>query len=138
VGHRCGSDPELLWLWCSLAAAALIRPLAGKLLYAAGAALKRQNKTKKHTKRRSQWLWQVNGSLLHGGQKRSGKLVKDAHEGIDREGVGILSVLIDLFPMKGHPCPHQDQKLELRLIGRHDNVWSPRARTLQKLPGLEV
>ena len=28
VGHRCGSDPALLWLWCGLAATALIRPLA--------------------------------------------------------------------------------------------------------------
>ena len=28
VGHRCGSDPTLLWLWlwCRLAAVALIRP----------------------------------------------------------------------------------------------------------------
>ena len=28
VGHRQGSDLVLLWLWCRLAAAALIRPLA--------------------------------------------------------------------------------------------------------------
>ena len=28
VGLRCDSDPGLLWLWCRLAAAALIRPLA--------------------------------------------------------------------------------------------------------------
>ena len=27
VGHRHGSDPELLWLWCRLAAAAMILPL---------------------------------------------------------------------------------------------------------------
>ena len=25
VGHRCGSDPVLLWLWCRPAATALIR-----------------------------------------------------------------------------------------------------------------
>ena len=24
VGHRCGLDPALLWLWCRLAAAGLI------------------------------------------------------------------------------------------------------------------
>ena len=24
VGRRCGSDPRLLWLWCRLAAVALI------------------------------------------------------------------------------------------------------------------
>ena len=42
VGCRCGSDPELLWLWCRLAATALIRPLASELAYALGVALKRQ------------------------------------------------------------------------------------------------
>ena len=33
-------DPALLWLWCRLAAAALIWPLALEPSYAAGAALK--------------------------------------------------------------------------------------------------
>ena len=28
VGHRRSSDPVWLWLWCGLAATALIRPLA--------------------------------------------------------------------------------------------------------------
>ena len=40
-------DPTLLWLWCRLAAPALIRPLAWEPPYAAGAAqemAKRQNK----------------------------------------------------------------------------------------------
>ena len=40
IDHRCSSEPALLWLWHSQAAAALIRPLAGELPYAAGAALK--------------------------------------------------------------------------------------------------
>ena len=35
VGHRRGSDPELLWLWCRPAATALIQPLALELPYAA-------------------------------------------------------------------------------------------------------
>ena len=39
VGHRCGLDPELLWLWCRLPATALIRPLAWEPPYAEGAAL---------------------------------------------------------------------------------------------------
>ena len=30
VGHRCSSDPMLLWLWCGLMASALIQPLAWK------------------------------------------------------------------------------------------------------------
>ena len=46
VGHRRGSDPTLLWLWCRLAAVALIPPLAWELPYAADAALKREKKKK--------------------------------------------------------------------------------------------
>ena len=42
VGHRPGSDLELLWMWYRPAAAAVIQPLAWQLLYASGAALKRQ------------------------------------------------------------------------------------------------
>ena len=32
VGHRFGSDPVLLWLWCRLAAAVLIQPLTWELM----------------------------------------------------------------------------------------------------------
>ena len=42
IDCRCGSDPVLLWLWCRLAAAALIQPLAREPSYAVGATLKRQ------------------------------------------------------------------------------------------------
>jgi len=44
VGRRGSSDLELLWLWCRPAPAALIQPLAWKLPYATGAALKIKNK----------------------------------------------------------------------------------------------
>ena len=47
VGLRNGSDLELLWLWPRLAAAALIGPLAWKLPYAIGVALKSKKKTMK-------------------------------------------------------------------------------------------
>ena len=52
VGHRCGSDPALLWLGLGLglwpSAVARIRPLAWKLPYAAGMALKsKKTKNKK-------------------------------------------------------------------------------------------
>ena len=52
VGHRRGSDPALLWLWCKLAATAPIRPLAWEPPYAAATALEKaksqkQNETKK-------------------------------------------------------------------------------------------
>ena len=44
VGHRYDSVLALLWLRCRLEAAALIRPIAWELPYAAGAALKRQKR----------------------------------------------------------------------------------------------
>ena len=51
VGWRRGSDPELLWLWHRLAAAALIQHLTWELSYATGVALQRQkNKTKQNKK----------------------------------------------------------------------------------------
>ena len=46
VGCRLSMDPVLLWLKHSLAAAALIGPLAWELPHAVGAALKRQKQTK--------------------------------------------------------------------------------------------
>ena len=49
VGCRCGSDPAWLWLWCRPAATALIQPLAWKLPYAMGAALKKKKKKRKET-----------------------------------------------------------------------------------------
>ena len=50
IGHRCGSDLVLLWLWCRLVAAAPIHPLPWKPSYAAGVALKRKK---------------IRGALLH-------------------------------------------------------------------------
>ena len=44
VGHRCGLDPALLGLWCRLAAAALIRPLAWERPHVMGVVLKRHTK----------------------------------------------------------------------------------------------
>ena len=53
VGHRHGSDPALLGLWCRPAAAAPIRPLAWEPPCATGAALKDQTK-KKQKKQKKQ------------------------------------------------------------------------------------
>jgi len=50
-GHRCGLDPALLWLWCKLAATALIRPVAWEPPYAAGAALEKAQRQKKKKKK---------------------------------------------------------------------------------------
>ena len=47
VGHRCGLDASLLWLWCRPAAVTLIHPLAWEPPYAEGAALRKTKKDKK-------------------------------------------------------------------------------------------
>jgi len=41
VGHRCGLDLALLWLWHRLVATAPIRPLAWEPPYATGVALEK-------------------------------------------------------------------------------------------------
>ena len=50
VGHRLGSDPALLWLWCRPGATAPIRPLAWEPPYAAGVAQRNSKKKKKKIK----------------------------------------------------------------------------------------
>ena len=47
VGCRGGLDPMLLWLWCRLAAAVLIKALAWEPPYAVGTALKLKKTEKK-------------------------------------------------------------------------------------------
>ena len=47
VGHRHSLDLVLLWLWCRLATAAPIQPLAWEFPYAADVALKKQEKKEK-------------------------------------------------------------------------------------------
>ena len=46
VGHRCGSDLALLWLWHGLAAVALIQLLAWERPHATPVALKKKKKRK--------------------------------------------------------------------------------------------
>ena len=48
AGHRCGSDPTLLWLWRRPVPAASIRPLIWEHPYAARVALKKQKIEKKY------------------------------------------------------------------------------------------
>ena len=58
VGHRHGSDLVLLWLWCRLAAVALIKPLAWEPIYAMGAALKKEKKfLKNQNLKRQKNIW---------------------------------------------------------------------------------
>ena len=52
AGRRCGLDPALLWLWCSLAAIALIGPWAWEPPYASDEKTKNKNKPKKKTKKK--------------------------------------------------------------------------------------
>ena len=51
VGHRCGSDPVLLWLWHRPAATALIGPLAWEPPYAVGETLEKAKRPKKKKKK---------------------------------------------------------------------------------------
>ena len=48
---QCVKDLALLWLWCRPAATALIQPLAWEPPYAAGAALKTEEREKEKKKR---------------------------------------------------------------------------------------
>ena len=64
VGHRCGLDLALLWLWCKLAAAALIRSLAWELPYVEGMALKRQKRKKRKKKKKERKRMVVNSLVL--------------------------------------------------------------------------
>ena len=43
VGHRCGSDLALLWLWCRPVATAAIRPLTWEPPYATGCGHKKKS-----------------------------------------------------------------------------------------------
>ena len=52
-GHRCGSDPEVLWLWCRLVAVAPIQALAWEPTHAAGMALKSKKAKQQQQKRNS-------------------------------------------------------------------------------------
>ena len=69
VGHRCGSDPALLWLWRRLAAAAPIRALAWEPPHAVGAAqemVKKQRQGSSHrgaAEMNPTWNYEVAGSI---------------------------------------------------------------------------
>ena len=74
IGHRCGSDPALLWLWHGPAAAATIWSLAQELPYAIHPGIKQTNKTKKphtisikriHPQRRTVMFINYKVSFLH-------------------------------------------------------------------------
>ena len=53
VGHKCGLDPTLLWLWCRLEGTALMGPLAWEPPYAAPVALKSKKKLNLKIKHKS-------------------------------------------------------------------------------------
>ena len=50
VGHRCGPNPALLWLWGRPVATTPIGPLAREPPYAVDVALKRKRQKKKKKK----------------------------------------------------------------------------------------
>ena len=52
VGHRRGSDPTWLWLWCRPVAKTPIRPLAWEPPHAVGAALEKARRQKQKQKQK--------------------------------------------------------------------------------------
>ena len=66
VGHRHGSDPLLLWLWCRLVAAAPVQPLAWELPYAVGVALKSKKRKKKKKKKKYRERYDYTGTQMSG------------------------------------------------------------------------
>ena len=60
VGHRCCSDPALLWLWWRPAAAAPIPPLAWDPPCAVGTAIKKTKEKKSNT-----FLLSIKGNFLN-------------------------------------------------------------------------
>ena len=55
IGRRYGSDLVLLWLWCRLAATALISPLAWEPPCAMGCSSKKTKDKKKEKKRKTSY-----------------------------------------------------------------------------------
>ena len=66
VGHRCGSDLALLWLWCRPVATAPIQLLAWEPPHAAGAAPQKQktNKQNQPTKQKMQLATKGHNSFI--------------------------------------------------------------------------
>ena len=56
MGCRRGSDTALLWLWCRLAAAALVGLLGWEPLYATGAAQEKAKRQKKKKRKKMLYL----------------------------------------------------------------------------------
>ena len=65
VGHRCGSDLALLWLWHRPADAALIRPLAWEFPYATSAAQRKKERKKEAIIKASNIVAMISNSTLY-------------------------------------------------------------------------
>ena len=78
VGLRRSSDPELLWLWRRPGSLALTGSLAWEPPYAAGAALKRQNK---QTNKKSQPNMKFVRNLIYQETCVSLCIVSNSHPG---------------------------------------------------------
>ena len=78
VGRRCGSDPELLWLWRRPVATAMIRPLAWEPTYAAGGDQEIATTTTKKTKKKKKRLKETRiKKMKKKKKKRKGKVDSD-------------------------------------------------------------
>ena len=77
VGHRCGSDSALLWLWCRPATTASIRPLTWEPPCASGNCPRKDKKTKQKTKN-CQWYqtqtWSFSSPVAPKGHEQLNKM----------------------------------------------------------------
>ena len=71
VGHRCGSDSMLLWLWRRLTAKVPIRLLAWEPPYATGVALKKKKKKKKKRREKKVEVHRKLNKFLQKEERRS-------------------------------------------------------------------
>ena len=73
VGRRHGSDPVLLCLWCRLAAAAPIGPLAWEPPYATGVTLEKEKKKRQKTPKKQVALLQTKNVHIKGNHQQNKK-----------------------------------------------------------------
>ena len=118
VGHRCSSDPGLLWLWCRPAAVVLIQLLAWEPPYAAGSTLKR----KKERKEKSMW------SYIYVSLEREGGRDKDYKPGTLFTLCYLSQAWMELLCIKSFFC---NFSISLKLFPSIKSFFFPLWQSLQ-------
>ena len=96
VGHRCGWNPVLLWLWHRPVPIALIRPLAWESPYAAAAAQEMAKQTNK--KRLYIYIYIYTHTYIY--LKSRGSTMNNIHTYSGTYSPAITNHFISPFPLK--------------------------------------